>query len=208
MKNSSIHFIKKLLLTLKDLKMTAYHHYGNNIYSIPKFIYFSLFKINTFIIVGIDLDNKLPKLDIEPEFKIIKPTIDELDRLRSGKDLPREFYYDKIHGIKKCYIVLCQNELAYIHWVYLKGDKNRFLVLSDDVAELNYNTTLPKFRGRKLMAKMVAYIVRDLKKEGYKKVVGLTHSQNIASIKSVKRAGFKELGKVKAFGPFNMKVRV
>jgi len=108
---------------------------------------------------------------------VIKPTLEELDKLRQGKELPREFYYDRIHGVKTCYVALHGEEIAHIYWLYFKGDDSRFLVLGDGVVELNYNTTLPQFRGRGLMSKMQAYILRDLKSEGYRKAVGLVHEK-------------------------------
>jgi hypothetical protein len=200
--------IKKFILTLKNFKKTAYHHYGGGFLSLFKLLYFSVINLNTFILVGTELDRELPPYHFDPEFRIIKPTLEELGKLREGKDLPREFYYDQIHGVKRCYLVLCKNEIAYIHWVYFKGDYNRFLVLREGVAELNYNTTLPNFRGKGLMGNMVAYISRDLQKEGYKMAVGLTHENNIASIKSTQKAGWGELRRIRTIGPFNRKIKI
>ena len=208
MNNYIILLFKKLFLTLKDFKKTAYHHYGDRISSIPKFIYYSFFNVNTFVVIGFDLNNNITDYPLDSDFKVIKPTIDELNRYRKGKNLPREFYYDQIHGIKTCYLTLCQGELAYIHWIYQKGDYNRFLKLSSDIAELNYNTTLPKFRGRGLMGKMLVYILSDLKKHGYNQAVGVIHGKNPPALKSTIKAGFKELGRIKTYGPFNKKYSI
>ena len=208
MKKFNSLYLKKLSITLKELRKTAHHHYGYNISSIPKFIYYSLFNINTFVVVGMDLNEELPKYPLDPEFKVIKPTIKELNKLRVGKNLPREFYYDQIHGVKTCYIAMAEDEMAYIHWIYKKGDYNRFLKLSSDVAELNYNTTLTKFRGRGLMGKMLVYILSDLKKRGYRKAVGVIHGGNPAALKSTIKAGFKELCRIKTYGPFNKKYSI
>jgi RimJ/RimL family protein N-acetyltransferase len=198
----------KLLFTIKEFKKTAYHHYGHNILSIFKFIYYSGLRINTFIIYEKDLNEELLSHNLDPDFKVITPTEEELETFRKGLDLTREFYYDKVHGVKKCYLVFCKNEIAYIHWIYRKGDPNRFLILGDGVAELNYNTTVPKFRGRGLMAKMILYIFHDLKKQGYKKAVGVIHENNIPGVKSAERAGWCEIGRIKTIGPFNRKIKV
>jgi len=198
----------KILLTVSNFRKTAYHHYGNNHSSIIKFIYYSLINVNTFIVVGIDLDGELPAYNLEEGFEVIKPTIEELDKLRGGKDLPREFYYDQIHGIKNCFIALYENEVAYIHWIYVKGDPNRFLILSDGVAELNYNTALPKFRGKRLQSKMLGYIFEDLRKRGFKEAVGVINEKNPPAIKGAKRAGMEEIGRIRTLGPFNRKFRV
>lgn len=198
-------FLAKFIHTLKELRKTAYHHYGDHKSSLVKFLYYSLFNINTFIVFGTNLDNSLPASDLEEDFRIIKPTEAQIYDLRKGLNLPREFYYDKIHGIRRCYLVLFGNEIAYIQWVYVKGDPNRFLSLSEGTAELNYNTTMPGFRGRGLMGKMMIYISRDLKEQGYKKVVGVIHEKNPPALKSAEKAGWSEITKIKTFGPFNRK---
>ena len=200
--------LKKYIMTLASLEKIAYHHYGNSISSLPKFIFYSLFNRNTFILFGTELDKELPPYPIEREFRIVKPTADELSEHRAGKSLPREFYYDQIHSVTNCYLVLHGNDIAYINWVYFKGDPSRFLNLSDGVAELNYNTALSKYRGRGLMRKMVSYISHDLQTSGYIKVVSVIHELNPPAIKSVKRAGWRELGRIRTFGPFNRKIDV
>lgn len=208
MKKFNLLYLKKVYRTLKEFRKTAYHHYGDNISSIPKFIYYSFFNVNTFVVVGFDLNNTIPDYPLDSDFEVIKPSIDELNRYRKGKDLPREFYYDQIHGVKTCYLTLCHGELAYIHWIYLKGDYNRFLKLGSDIAELNYNTTLSEFRGRGLMGKMLVYILSDLKKQGYTQAVGVIHGKNPPALKSTIKAGFKELGRIKTYGPFCKKYSI
>lgn len=198
----------KILTTLKNYKKTAFHHYGHSSFSYLKFLYYSCFKINTFIIYENDLTKALPPYNLDPDFEVKKPTLKELYELREGKDLSREFYYDKILNVKTCYVVFHRAELAYIHWVFFKGDYSRFFQLSDGVTELNYNTTIPKFRGRRLSAKMMAYISKDLQDSGYKKVMGIIHEENIASIKCILQAGFREIGRIKALGPFHRKFKV
>jgi hypothetical protein len=201
--------LNKLLITLRDFKKTAYHHYGKSPLSLFKFLYYSVLRINTFFVVENDLTRELPELDLDPDYRVMKPSLDELAAIRSGReDLPREFYYDKIYSTTTCYVVFKGEELAYIHWVLLKGDYNRFLILGDGVAELNYNTTLPKFRGNKLMAKMIAYISKDLKESGYRKALGVIHEDNYQSIRAAENAGFRKIASIKALGPFNRKVKV
>ncbi len=199
----------KVYKTFSELKKTSVQHYGDTPLSVPKFIYYSFFKINTFIVFVMDLTRELPPHELDSDFTVVKPTIEELRAYREGLDhLPREFYYDELHGIKNVYLVLCNNEIAYIHWVYVKGDPNRFLRLSDGVAELNYNTTLPKFRGRGLMKKMMRYIHLDLKKQGFTKACGLANADNIPAVKSALRAGFQVHSRVKAIGPLNRKIDI
>ena len=198
----------KIYYTIKDFKKTAYHHYGDNASSLFKMIYYSMFHVNTFVLVERVLDGSIKSPEIPPEFNVIKPTIEELEKIRQGRDLPREFYYDRFHGIKNCYVAMCGEKPAYIHWIYVKGDYNRFLKLGDGVAELNYNTTLPEFRGKRLMANMMLYIMNDLKISGFKKVVGVVQALNPPALKSVFSAGFNEVRKIKTLGYINRKIIV
>lgn len=208
MKTSKHFFLNKFFLTLKEFKKTAYHHYGNRFSSIFKFIYYSLFKINTFVVVAFYLDKQIPEYPLDSDFVVLKPTLVELENYRKNLELPREFYYDKIHGIKTCYLAFCDGELAYIHWIYLKGDYNRFLNLSNNVGELNYNTTLRKFRRRGLMGKMLVYILKDLKDQGFKKAVGVINAENAPALKGSFNVGFEEARRIKTFGPFNRKYKI
>ena len=200
--------LAKLIITVRNFKKTAYYYYGDRFSSYFRLIYYGLLRVNTFLVYENDLSMDLPDLDLDSDFKVIRLSSKELERIREGKDLPREFYYDRIYNAKTCYVVFCGEELAYIHWVFFKDDYSRFLVLTDGVAELNYNTTLPKFRGNELMAKMMTYISRDLKESGYGKVMGVVHEFNPPAIKSMKKAGFREIARIKALGPFHRKVEV
>lgn len=200
--------LTKLFITLRDFRKTAYHHYGDTPFSFLRFLYYSGIRINTFYVYENDLTKELRESNLDSEFRVVKPTLEELSRLRGERDLPREFYYDRIYSAKTCYLAFKGDELAYIHWVFFKGDYSRFLMLSDGVAELNYNTTLPGFRGQRLSAKMMAYISKDLKKMGYKKVMGVIHEFNTPSIKCIKEAGFKEIETIKTLGLLHRKLRV
>ncbi len=200
--------IRKLLLTVKEFKKTAYHHYGQSPLSLLKFIYYSCIRINTFYVFENDLEKELPEHNLDSDFRVIKPTLEELARIREGRDLSREFYCDKIYNVTTCYLTFKGNELAHIYWVFFKGDYSRYLILRDGAAEVNYNTALPKFRGNRLMAKMMAYISKDLKKAGHRKVMGVIHEFNYPAIKSAEIAGFKKIAEIKSLGPIHRKLKV
>jgi len=200
--------IHKFIYTFQNFKKIAYHHYGDHPASLIKFIYYTFLRINTFIVFEYDLTAPLPQAQLDVKFKVIQPTMEELDHLRSGKDLPREFYYDQLHRANRCHIALYENEMAYIHWLYSEGDYSRFLKLRQGVAEINYVTTLPKFRGKKLSSQMLVYTARFLQGLGYKKAVIVVHENTIALIKNLKNTGFREVRRMKAIGPLNRKVHV
>jgi hypothetical protein len=199
--------INKLYFTITNIRKTAYQHYGPSPFSLLKFIYYGLFRVNMFILFENDLKNEIPAYKIDNKFTLLMPSIIELDEMRKGKDLPREFYYDKIHNVKKCFVVTCDGEMAYIHWVYFKGDHNRFLKLEDFSAELNYAYTQERFKGQGLYKYTIAYSTQYLKSVGYKKVIGICHIENYPVIKTLTNIGFREKKRFIAIGPFNGKYR-
>ena len=200
--------MNKIYKTFKEIRKVARHHYGDNRISIFKFLYYSIFHVNIFAAYYIDLDENLisPELDLK-EFKVITD-IEYLKKIRDNKELPREFYYDEMHGVGRFYLLISGNEIAYIHWVYVKGDKNRFLYLNDFDAELNYNTTMPKFRGKGIMNHMMRSVLIDLRAQGFKKAYGVVNIENSPAIKSMDRCGFKEFSRIKAIGQLNRKIRL
>jgi GNAT superfamily N-acetyltransferase len=198
----------KLIHTIRKFRGTAYYYYGRRWSSLFKFLYYSLLSVNNFVVYGADLREDLPTYALGEGFSILKPTQEQLDDLRRNRDLPREFYYDRIHGVKKCYIVMYDGDIAYIHWVYTGGNPSRFLRLRERVAELNYITTMPKYRGQGLMGKVMANTSFDLREEGYTKVVGVFHAKNLPAVKSAKKAGWSEMARIRTLGPFNKKLIV
>lgn len=203
----SVKLFNKITTTVVNFKKTAYHHYGNKPSSLLKFFYYSVLRLNTFWLFENDLTRDLPDNPLDSCYKVMKPPLEELARIREGLDLPREFYYDQIFNLQTFYLAFKDDELAYIHWVLFSGDNNRFLILPSDTAELNYNTTIRKFRGNKLSAKMISYICKDLQAAGYKRAFGVIHEANLPSINAAEDAGFRKVRKIKSLGPFNRKIR-
>lgn len=200
--------LNKLILTVKNIRRTAQHHYGSTTFSILKLIYYSTLRINTFLVFENDLTKDLKEHNLDSEYHVVKPTLTELCNIRRGKDLPREFFYDKMYDIDKCYVVFKNDIIAYIHWIICDSKKSRFLTFGEKVAELNYNTTISEFRGNWLSAKMMAYISKDLQVEGYSKVAGVIHEYNYPSIKCIKKAGFTEIARIKSFGQISKKYKI
>ena len=135
-------------------------------------------------------------------------SIDDLSGLRHRKNYPREFYCDKVHSFNSCYAMFDGNELAYIHWVYAKGDYSRFLKLKETQAEINNIFTLEPYRGMGLCQQALEGAVYDLRQRGFKEIVAVVHSENIASIKSFQRTGFEEVCQIKTYGVFNRKITI
>lgn len=77
--------LNKLLLTLRDFKKTAYHHYGESPFSFLRFLYYSGVRINTFFVYENDLLRELPEHNLESDYRVVKPTLEELVRMRDGR---------------------------------------------------------------------------------------------------------------------------
>lgn len=196
------------LAQLRCLKNTVRAEYGHGLSAWFNCIYYSLFRVNTFHIFRLSLDD-LPDMPIDvPGISFHSPSPAELDGLRATKELPREFFCDRLHSVRQCCIAKVDGEIAYIHWVYFQGDFSRFLKLGRDAAEINYVLTLPPFRGRGIGTAAFVHTARDMKKLGIKNLYAVVHNENIASIKSFTRAGFVKIGSTVSVGPFNRKIEV
>jgi hypothetical protein len=175
-----------------------------------KRIYSNYFHILTFILYKRDLNDGFSGIMLDPKFRCAEGNLELLKKERQlRKDLPREFYVDQTHGGKLFYLVYYRDELAYIHWIFRKGEYSRFFKIQDEsTIEFNYNVTLPKFRGNRLQAKTMNYICEDLKNKGYKMVVGAVSTGNILSMKGMARTGLKEFKRVKSFFSYVKKVKI
>jgi len=198
----------KVIAACLNIRKNAKYYYGDKPFSILKYLFYGVFRINTFLVFENGFEKPVPEFEFDDGFIPLIPTLDELERIRKGKELPREFFCDTTHNGRMCFVALFQDEPAYIHWAFFKGDNSRFLKLNDTTAEINYATTLSKFRGKRISGRMFAFSTRHLQRLGYKKVVMVCHEENPPIIKSFKQAGFREVRRIKAIGPFNRKISV
>jgi len=173
-------------------------------------LYSNYFHILTFILYKRELDDGFSGIMLDGDYRCVEGSLHLLNRERDGrKDLPREFYIDKTHGGKLFYLVYRIDKLAYIHWIFRKGEYSRFFDIQDEsTVEFNYNITLPEFRGNRLQAKSMNYICEDLRKKGYKRAVGAVSVGNVLSIKGMNRTGLKEFKRVKSYFSFVKKRKV
>jgi len=168
------------------------------------------FHVQTFILYKRELDDGFLGIMPERDFTVVEGNLDDLKRIRSQRgDLPREFYVDETHGGRLFYLVYFKAELAYIHWVFRKGEYSRFFDIQDETTfEFNYNFTLPQFRGNRLQARTMNYICEHLKEKGYKRAVGAVAAGNVLSIKGMHRTGLKEFKRVRSYFSFVRKTKV
>lgn len=200
--------LKKLLRACRHSDETARAYYGVRPWCYPRYFYWSLLRVNTFVIFKRDLFPTEEDPFAGTEFEIRQMPIDKLREVRERENLPREFYCDTSHGWRKCYVILHHGEMAYIHWVCYPFERSRFFRCEGAVAEINYNTTLPRFRGHGLSVKAMLHICEAERTCGIRVLVGAVHSQNTAMLKCMKRAGFAQVGTIRSLGRLNRKVTI
>ena len=103
------------------------------------------------------------------------------------KKLPRELRMYEIDGVKYCVVVLKDNEIAHISWIYMKGDKNRWFNLRDDEAHINYCFTYPQYRGKGLFPKALMGAARWLKERNFTRIFMDVHRGTTFMINSLKK---------------------
>ena len=119
-------------------------------------------------------------------------SVDELKQLRSGRvDLPVEFYCDETLGFSTPFFAFLNGELAAIHWLVIPNEYSRFLNLSEGDVELNYNTVLPSFRGKRIAQLLMAFAVDWSQRAGHKRIFGVVNAENIAQFKQMLDMGFR-----------------
>lgn len=196
--------LRNIIMHFSLLKESVVSLYGKGIFSYFKFVYISFFRCNVFLIMNMNIQkyeysNNIDGFSYSQDIEILK-------RFRSDKNLPKQFYMDKICGLKRVCIVLKGADIVHIHWVVFSGDFSRFLMLSPGHAEINYVLTLPEYRNLKIFRKALCKTINSLKNDNIDCIFAVSHSQAVASIKAFESVGLKTCGKIRTLGPFNFKM--
>jgi GNAT superfamily N-acetyltransferase len=199
---------RSLMERITTVKSTVESLYGKGLFAYVKYLYYGLMRVNTFVVFELPLDREFEEKPVGDDVILVKPSREELDRIREGRDLPKAFYIDKTDGITCCYLLLKNGEPVYIHWISYHGDKSRFVRLGKKTTRITYIFTLPEHRGEGYYYKMIPKTANELRKQGIEKLVTVIHDGNISAIKSVTKAGFREYTRIKALGPLNKTIDV
>jgi len=199
---------KRFAATINHLTKSIEAQYGSLFPGILQFIYYGFLRRNRFIVFVHDLETQCNVRIAVQNLVISNPSEKELDDIRNNIELPREFFCDQTYGASKCYLALIDNRPAYIHWVFDCRHSSRFLRIQNGDVEVNYMLTLPDYRRQGLCVNVLNQTVNNMKAEGKNRVFCVVHDRNIASIKAVKKAGFREYTQVTTIGPFNIIIKV
>ena len=166
-----------------------------------------VFAIDTDALIQNGSGNSLHGIDADHGVVIKKGDINELNDFcnRTGENA-WEFKCYKYDGVKDFFIARDANTIRCITWIYRKDDFNRFLIMGEEDALLQYGLTLPQYRGQRLLPAVLQAIAKYLKNQGCKKVYVLIECRNNASIKGTTRAGFVKVGQMRLIKIFGIQI--
>jgi GNAT superfamily N-acetyltransferase len=185
--------LKRILLKLKTPD-------DNPISALLKSIYFNVFRINTFILYGLNLQQEIDFTQLQTmgdNAKII--THHELKAYTaSERNLPREFYMNAIDGVEHCGVILQDGKIACICWLYFRQHPNRWYLLGRHEAILNYVYTFPEYRGKGYFPIALLKCVQWLQERNYTRVIIPVHSETLYMIRSLRKvAEVEKVGAVR-----------
>ncbi|MDZ7697270.1 MAG: hypothetical protein U5R49_10220 [Deltaproteobacteria bacterium] len=167
-----------------------------------KWIYYGYFKANNFIVFYKNLTQPSPAGSTNTYVKCIRASLDTLRAIR-GKEketLPVEFYADTVHHLSTPYLAFLDDNVAAIHWLVYPGEESRFLTLLEGDVEINYNTVLKEYRGRRIAESLMCFMINACQEEGQKRMFGVVHVSNIPQYKPMLRLGFEPVEVLTHFG--------
>lgn len=195
------------LSSLKAFSNSLESSYGTGVQKYFKFFYYSLLRLNTFVVMYADRGALVEADEGAQALGWGEIGLEILNSYRQGKQLPREYYVDEMGWSRRCFGVWEDGTPCHIHWIHQGQDHSRFLKLGDADAEINHIVTMPGQRGKGLCAKAIRLTLRQLFDEGIERVYSVVHSENVASCKALAKAGMRPLMTLHSVGPFNLKTR-
>ena len=195
-------------MNIASIVRTIHGQYGTGPLAFAKAFYYSFFNLNTFIVFEFDLRSETLQFKSTYDYQFTSLSLEDLRSLRDQKTYPREFYMDRIGGLKSNQVLLINGQLVYIHWLRFPGDVGRFTRLKAGTVEVTHLFTLPSERGKGLAEVAVAATMSMLKAQGFNKMIAIVHKGNIATIKTFEAVRFKPVQYLKALGQFNFKIDI
>lgn len=188
---------KKLLQSFKS----------RGVYGTLRWIFYGYFTVNKFIVFYRNPKKPLDYTHKDHPVQLRRISISDLTSLRNQEEkLPVEFFCDITHNFSTAYVALCDAKVIAIQWLVYPGDTSRFLNLKDGDVELNYNTVLPQFRGRRLAEVLTAFVIKSCTKElNLKRIFEVVNVNNIPQYKPMLRLGFEPIEVLTHFGFYRPK---
>ena len=175
---------------------------SRGVYGTLRWIFYGYFTVNKFIVFYRNLKRPLDYHHKDHSVRLCRISISDLTSLRNQEEkLPVEFYCDLTHHFSTAYVAIVDGKLAAIQWLVYPGEMSRFLNLKNGDVELNYNTVLPEFRGRRLAKVLMAFVIKSCTEElNFKRMFEVVNVNNIPQYKLMLRLGFEPVEVLTHFG--------
>jgi len=174
-----------------------------------KIIGYGYLQVNKFIVLSFELKKPFFYKEKNENLQIMRITLDELHQLRTNHPgLPIQFYCDQTQGFTEPYVAFIDGEIVAIHWLVHPKQRSRFLIMRDNDAELNYNTVLHQYRGKRIAESLMAYIIKSNNASELKTLWGVVDVNNIPQWKSMIHLGFKPVDIITHWAAYRPKKKV
>lgn len=128
---------------------------------------------------------------------IRRGSLDRLAELRKHSEYNLwEFSCDIYDGVKDFFVYEDEGRVAHISWIYFNNSPNRIIRLKGNEAEIKYCYTLREFRGRSIYPQVLRTIQGYLKGKNCKRVFISVKSDNLPSIRGIRKANFTYCAKM------------
>jgi hypothetical protein len=152
-----------------------------------------LFRYEKLVVFQMDLKGNINSVQSDLDLSIRKATTSDLKKLQTGNyKYQMDMHRNIVDGVEDAFVAFSKGEFAHIVWVYYSGDPNRFIRLRPKEAEIKFGVTPLEFRGHNVYPKVVEYICYYLKERNYEKLYGFVVEDNVASVRGLRKVGFKE----------------
>lgn len=160
------------------------------------------------LVFGLDLSAP-PEPVVVPGAEFSPLSEEQLLHLKNPPGYPH-FRQDQVQRLRRfgsgcAFGVFVNGELAHIRW-FLTQQHNlrespRVLELQPDEGEITASETFPQFRGRGLSPFAIQQVAALARERGIRRIYGKTTEDNVASQRSMTKAGFKPIGHVDVIQP-------
>lgn len=138
---------------------------------------------------------------------IRKGDLSYLDRINKNLiEIPWEFQCHLFDNVKDFFVVIDDNGIQHISWLYYRNHHNRILELKDKEAEIKFCLTIPSARGFGIYPQVLIKIIQYLKNNSFERVYICAFNDNYSSIRGIEKVGFKKINQFKFKKIFGIQV--
>ena len=168
--------------------------------------WFRIRRVHKFFVYRMDLAERVPDFPPPLGYSLREVPLGDLPKIREGREnLPSEFYRDQVTRENRCFGAFLGEDPAFFTWISAEGIQPEFVPLRPGDVEQDFSYCRETHRGKKLLNVTTTFVAKQLQREGKNALWTHVHEDNVASIKGVLQAGFKQVGVVKRWIAFTWK---